>query len=64
MKRAATPHRKLIAINPSVFDSLSLEAAQQEIPESGISRLIGSALPKNADIDSINDDRLKYLLSK
>ena len=31
---------------------------------SGISRLIGSALPSGADIDSLNDDRLQYLLSK
>lgn len=32
--------------------------------ESGIGRLIGSAIPKSVDIYSIEDDRLKYLLSK
>ena len=32
--------------------------------ESGISRLIGSALPKDTEISSIKDERLNYLLSK
>ena len=31
---------------------------------SGIARLIGSAIPRDKDISSIEDDRLKYLLSK
>ena len=31
---------------------------------SGISRLIGSALPSGGDIESLSDDRLQYLLSK
>jgi hypothetical protein len=31
---------------------------------SGISCLIGSALPSGADIDSLSDDRIQYLLSK
>lgn len=30
----------------------------------GIGRLIGSAIPKDVDIYSIDDDRLQYLLSK
>jgi len=31
---------------------------------SGISRLIGSALPSGVDINSLDDDRIQYLLSK
>ena len=34
------------------------------VQESGISRLIGSALPKDSDYSSIADERLQYLLSK
>ena len=30
----------------------------------GITRLIGSAIPKDNDLSSIDDERLKYLLSK
>lgn len=84
MEQVATVHRKLIDIKPSVFDSLSLEAAREGVslkryiedilekacPKShvcygeGISRLIGSALPKQGNLSSIDDDRLQYLLSK
>lgn len=32
--------------------------------KSSISRLIGSAKPKNADLSAIEDDRLQYLLSR
>ena len=32
--------------------------------KTGIGPLIGSAIPKNVDIYSIEDDRLQYLLSK
>ena len=82
MNNAAT-HRKLIDINPAVFEALSLEASRQgvslkrfiedllvkacpkrTIPTTGISRLIGSALPKDGNVSCIEDDRLKYLLSK
>ena len=31
---------------------------------SGIYRLIGSALPQEGDLSSLDDDRLQYLLSK
>lgn len=44
-----------------------LESACQRLSagaESGISRLVGSALPKDTDITSIKDERLSYLLSK
>lgn len=84
MDATVTSHRKLIDIKPSVFETLSMEAARQGISlkrfienllenacprktadrASGIGRLIGSALPKDKDIASIDDDRLKYLLSK
>ncbi|MBQ9193020.1 MAG: hypothetical protein IJ156_04805 [Bacteroidales bacterium] len=30
----------------------------------GISRLIGSAIPKGKDLSAIKDDRFQYLLSK
>lgn len=83
METIAAPHRKLIDLKPSVFDSLSLEAKRRgvslkryieslleaacprrKVQKTGISRLIGSALPKDMDLASINDDRLQYLLSK
>ena len=44
---------------------LERSCPRREIPgSSGISRLIGSALPKGRDLSSIDDDRFQYLISK
>lgn len=47
------------------FDSHKKKLVENK-PESrkGIFRLIGSALPKDGDVNDIDDERLKYLLSK
>ena len=37
---------------------------KREVPSVGISRLVGSALPKDKESSSIDDDRFQYLLSK
>ncbi|MBO7544755.1 MAG: hypothetical protein J6T02_04175 [Bacteroidales bacterium] len=56
--------RQGVSLKRFIEDLLERSCPRREVPESGISRLIGSALPKSGDLVSINDDRLKYLLSK
>lgn len=46
----------------SVLEKTCISTRNEVSP--GIRRLIGSALPKNADYSKIEDDRLQYLLSK
>ena len=56
--------REGVSLKRYIEDLLEKACPRREPSEGGISRLIGSALPKHTDISSIEDDRLKYLLSK
>ncbi|MBP5397498.1 MAG: hypothetical protein J6Y32_02535 [Bacteroidales bacterium] len=80
----AQRRRKLIDLNPLVFDQLSFEARRQNVslkrlienileeaarPAKGefgpaIMRMVGSAKPTSGVLEDIDDDRLRYLLSK
>ena len=54
-----------VSLKRFIEDLLESACPRQEVSrESGIGRLIGSALPKNGNVYSIEDDRLQYLLSK
>ena len=56
--------RQGISLKRHIENLLEKACPRREVSESGISRLIGSALPKDKDLSSIDDDRLRYLLSK
>ena len=56
--------RNGISLKRHIENLLEMACPKPSVKESGISRLIGSALPKESDYSSINDDRLQYLLSK
>jgi len=57
--------RNGVSLKRYIEETLEKACRRPEIKrESGIGRLIGSALPKNVDIYTIDDDRLQYLLSK
>lgn len=56
--------REGVSLKRYIEDLLEKACPRHELPKGGITRLIGSALPKHTDISSIDDERLKYLLSK
>ena len=56
--------RQGVSLKRYIEDLLEKACPRRKVPESGISRLIGSALPKGKDLSAIDDDRLQYLLSK
>ena len=47
-----------------MLDNLHKKVPLEDKPCKGIFRLIGSALPKDGDVNDIDDERLKNLLSK
>ena len=48
-----------------IEDLLEKACPRREVKtDSGIGRLIGSALPEKGDVSAIRDERLQYLLSK
>ena len=47
-----------------MLDDLHKKVPLEDKPCKGISKLVGSALPKDGDVNNIDDERLKYLLSK
>jgi hypothetical protein len=57
--------RKGMSLKRYIEEMLEKACPRPEVNrKSGIGPLIGSAIPKNIDIYSIEDDRLQYLLSK
>ncbi|MBR4826697.1 MAG: hypothetical protein IKZ91_02295 [Bacteroidales bacterium] len=56
--------RQGVSLKRFIEDLLEKACPKRTVPMTGIGRLIGSALPKDGDVSSIEDDRLQYLLSK
>ncbi|MBO4340185.1 MAG: hypothetical protein J5835_01980 [Bacteroidales bacterium] len=56
--------RKGVSLKHFIEDLLEKACPRNEQAPEGISRLIGSALPRNKALSEIDDDRLQYLLSK
>ena len=56
--------RQGVSLKRYIENLLESTCYKKAVPQTSISRLIGSALPKNGDYSSIDDDRLQYLLSK
>ena len=53
-----------VSLKHYIEDLLEKSCPKRSFSGKGISRLIGSAIPRNKDISGIDDDRLQYLLSK